>query len=46
MLIAILISLLVGFAGGWAFFKHRQDIKDAAQKEAQDILKSAKDKLS
>ena len=34
-----LVSLVVGFAGGWAFFKHRAAIKAAALAKAGDALK-------
>lgn len=27
----LLIGFALGFAGGWAFFKHRQNLKDEAK---------------
>lgn len=39
------LDFLAGFAGGWAFFKHRQAIKDAAAAESKKVLASIDRKI-
>lgn len=41
-----LITLAIGFAGGWAFFKHRTAIKAAAVAEANSLRNSAASAIS
>ena len=38
MWIWFLVVFVAGFASGWAFFKHRQDIKDAAKAKAIGVI--------
>lgn len=33
LIVELLLVFAGGFAGGWAFFKHRQDLKDKARAE-------------
>lgn len=42
MTIAILVSLVIGFAGGIAFWKHRSDLK---AKAAAALIKSLQSKV-
>jgi len=36
----VILALFIGFVGGWAFFKHRQNIKDFAEAEAKSLRNS------
>ena len=44
-LYVFLVAFVLGFAGGWSFFKHRQDIKDAAKEQLKNSIDAVGKKL-